>query len=210
MTRGGVIAAMIDGDLTPEAKIDSLRAYFQSWGAAAPLLYVLIVIVEVVIAPLPGLMLYAPGGVIFGGLQGGLLSLLGNVLGAGIASRVGRSLGGATFSANLRARIERYEPLLERRGVWVIALLRVNPLTSSDLVSYAAGLSGVSTRQVMLGTLLGMAPLCLAQAYLAESLLEVFPALLYPMLALCLVYAVVVVVVIRRMGKKPATVIAEE
>ena len=30
------------------------------------------------------------------------------------------------------------------RGVLVVLLLRINPLTSSDLVSYAAGLAGVT------------------------------------------------------------------
>ena len=50
--------------------------------------------VEVVVAPIPGTMLYAPGGVIFGGFLGGLLSLAGNVIGAGIACRLMRAFLG--------------------------------------------------------------------------------------------------------------------
>jgi uncharacterized membrane protein YdjX (TVP38/TMEM64 family) len=70
----------------------------------------------------------------------------------------------------------------------VIVLLRVNPLTSADLVSYAAGLTSVSTWRVMLGTLLGMAPLCFLQAYFAEALFTSFPMLLYPLAAISVLY----------------------
>ena len=72
-------------------------------------------------------------------------------------------------------------------------------LTSSDLVSYASGLTSISAWKVMLGTLLGMAPLCFVQAWLADSLLTVFPRLLYPLLGLCVVYAVIVFWIVHRM-----------
>ena len=85
----------------------------------------------------------------------------------------------------------------------MIFLLRVNPLTSSDLVSYAAGLTHLSLGKVMLGTLAGMAPLCFAQAYLADGLLTAFPALIYPLLAACAIYAVVVLWVLSKLVKKP-------
>jgi uncharacterized membrane protein YdjX (TVP38/TMEM64 family) len=77
--------------------------------------------------------------------------------------------------------------------MWLILLLRVNPLTSSDLVSYAAGLAGIPVWKVMLGTLPGMAPLCWAQAYLADGILRAVPQLLYPLLVLCGIYAAIVV-----------------
>ena len=59
----------------------------------APLAYVGCVMLEVLVAPIPGIMLYAPGGVVFGGLMGGFLSLIGNTLGAGIACAAAVGLG---------------------------------------------------------------------------------------------------------------------
>src|SRR5262245_52532785 len=67
------------------SRLDALRQYVQSWGALAPVVYVFAVIVEVVVAPIPGTLLYAPAGAIFGGFVGGALSLVGNVIGAAIA-----------------------------------------------------------------------------------------------------------------------------
>ena len=54
-------------------------------------------------------------------------------------------------------------------------LLRLNPLTTSDLVSYAAGVAGVPAWKVALGTLVGLAPWCYLQAYFAEQVFEVVP-----------------------------------
>ena len=105
-----------------------------------------------------------------------------------------RVLGGRRLRAWLeQGRLQRYHERLSRSGLWVILLLRINPLTSSDLVSYAAGLTGIPLWKVMLGTLLGMAPLCWAQAYLADGILRAIPQLIYPLLLLCVLYAAIIV-----------------
>jgi uncharacterized membrane protein YdjX (TVP38/TMEM64 family) len=148
-------------------------------------------------------MLYAPGGIIFGGFWGGLLALSGNVLGAGIACQLMRVLVGERAENYLAdSALAAYEARITRSGMWVVFLLRVNPLTSSDLVSYAAGLARLAVWKVMLGTLAGMAPLCFAQAYLAEGLLTAFPILIYPLVAACAIYAFVVLWVLSKLLKK--------
>jgi len=191
---GGIVALLLTPDVSAADKVAAIQGYFDSFGLVAPLVYVGIVTIEVVVAPLPGLMLYAPGGMIFGGFLGGLLSLLGNTLGAGVACQLIRVLGGRRLRAWLeQGRLQRYHERLSRSGLWVILLLRVNPLTSSDLVSYAAGLTGIPLWKVVLGTLLGMAPLCWAQAYLADGILRAIPQLLYPLLLLCVLYAAIIV-----------------
>ena len=183
------------------------NASTRSWGVLAPGAYIVIVTLEVIVAPIPGLMLYAPGGVLFGGFWGGLLSLAGNVIGAGVACQLMRLFGRKRLDRLLSgSRFETYAQRLSHAGVWIVLAMRINPLTSSDLVSYAAGLVRIPVWKVMLGTLLGMAPLCWAQAYLAEKLLDVYPGLIYPLVGLCSVYAVIVVVVLRKLlTSKPST-----
>ena len=190
---GGIVHVLLDSALTADQKVSALRAFFDRFGAAAPMAYVGMVVLEVVIAPIPGTMLYAPGGVIFGGFWGGLLSLAGNVIGAGIACQSMRVLLGDRAERYFaRSALARYEKLIARRGAWVVFLLRVNLFTSSDLVSYAAGLTNLSAWHVMLGTLAGMAPICFAQSYMAEGLLTTFPWLIYPLVVVSAVYLWVV------------------
>ena len=198
-TENGILGMLLRSGLSAAERIELVRDYFLSWGAAAPIVYVIVVVIEVIVAPIPGIMLYAPGGVIFGGFYGGLLSLVGNVLGAGIAAAFMQSFrewGTAKFLKG-----EKIKPIiakLQESGVWVILALRINPLTTSDLVSYAAGLAGIPVWKVMLGTAVGMAPLCLAQSYLAEGLFEAVPWLLYPLIIVSLIYVVVALYLIRR------------
>jgi hypothetical protein len=54
----------------------------------------------------------------------------------------------------------------------------------------------------MLATMFGMAPLCFAQAWLAESLLVAYPQLIYPLLLGGIVYVIAIVVVIHRLSLK--------
>jgi uncharacterized membrane protein YdjX (TVP38/TMEM64 family) len=192
---GGIVAVLLARGVPARDRVRMVQEYFDSLGVVAPLAYVAIVTVEVVIAPIPGMMLYAPGGMVFGGFWGGLLSLIGNTVGAGIACQLIRVLGGRRFQSWFeQRRLATCREKLADAGLWVILLLRINPLTSSDLVSYAAGLAGIPVWKAMAGTLVGMAPLCWAQAYFSEGILTAAPQLIYPMIALCAVYAVVVVV----------------
>ncbi len=198
---GGLVADLMSVEHDATWKSERLRAAFESCGPCAPLAYFLLVTVEVVVAPVPGLMLYAPGGILFGGFLGGLIALLGNVFGAGIACQVTRSLGANWLTRLLSPKVlAATQDALDRRGGWFVFLLRLNPLTSSDLVSYAAGFTQIPVWKVMLATLAAMAPLCFAQAYLAENLFEAIPGLVYPLLILCGIYLVAVVLVIRRLA----------
>jgi len=198
---GGLAATLLSADLSAAEKLAALRAFFLDLGVAAPAAYVAFVTVEVVVAPLPGAMLYAPGGIVFGGFWGGVLSTLGNTLGAGMACTLTRLFGERLIrKMDDNNTWHRYAGQLDRRGLWIVALLRVNPLTSSDLVSYAAGLTPMATWKVMAGTALGMAPLCFAQSYLADGLLNTFPHLIYPLLAACAIYIVIVLWVLKSMA----------
>lgn len=182
-----------------ETRIDQLRRYILGFGSLAPILYVGIVVLEVVIAPLPGLMLYAPGGIIFGPVLGGALALAGNVIGAAIACGVTRSLGESWLSRFFEPdQLEALQERLRKNGAFWIFLLRLNPLTSSDIISYAAGFTRIPISQVVLATTLGLAPLCFVQAWFAESLLTAFPDLFIPLLVVLVIYTVVVVVALFR------------
>jgi hypothetical protein len=51
----------------------------------------------------------------------------------------------------------------------------------------------------MVATGCGMAPLCFAQASLSDSLFRSFPTLIYPLLAACGLYVMIVIAILRRL-----------
>ena len=156
-------------------------------------------------------MLYAPGGLLFGGFVGGLLSLAGNTAGAGLSCWLIRTLGGERLSRLFdSASLVELQEKLGRRGFWVVLLLRINPLTSSDLVSYAAGLTRIPVWHLMLATMLAMAPLCFAQSYLSEEIFTAFPELILPLAVAGLVYLAAVVWIVRRLLRPDSPVVTDD
>ena len=156
--------------------LERVRTTVASWGSLAPIVYTLAVVVEVIVAPIPGTLLYAPAGAIFGGFVGGSLSLVGNVAGAAICSGIGQMLGERILAKRVDgSELGKYRTLLEQRGLWLVLLLRLNPLTTSDLVWYAAGVAGVPAWKVAVGTLFGLGPWCYLQSYFAERVFELVP-----------------------------------
>ncbi len=199
---GGTVRVLIDGAAglgDSGQAIDALRAALDRWGPLAPVVYVAAVVIEVLVAPIPGTLLYAPAGALFGGLMGGTLSLIGNTLGAAIACGVGGAIGEAALARRVDGtKAAQYREAIRARGLWVVLLLRVNPLTSSDIVSYMAGAVGVPVWRVALGTFIGMAPLCYAQAYLAEQIFEILPGAVYVLVVAGLLYVAALVVWLTR------------
>ena len=201
---GGVMSVLLSTELDAEAKVIAVREFFFAWGPLAPLAYILVVAVEVVVAPIPGTILYLPGGVIFGGFWGGTLSLVGNGIGSAIAFLLMRTMVGREWSHEFfkSHHLLKVEEFIRRRGLLSVVLLRVNPLTSSDIVSYAAGLTPMSLGTLVLGSTLGMAPLCYLQSYLSLELFTAFPWLLWPLIIGCVLYAVLAVAAIRKLKLK--------
>jgi uncharacterized membrane protein YdjX (TVP38/TMEM64 family) len=172
----GFVHVLVSGTPDQGPWLERVRTAVADWGPLAPLIYTLAVVAEVIVAPIPGTLLYAPAGAIFGGFVGGTLSLVGNVVGAAICCVIGQMLGERVLAARADGSyLERYRTLLEERGLWLVLLLRLNPLTTSDLVSYAAGVASVPPWKVAVGTFFGLAPWCYLQAYFAERVFEVVP-----------------------------------
>ena len=198
---------LVSGDPGQGPWLERVRQTVAGWGRLAPIVYTLAVVVEVIVAPIPGTLLYAPAGAIFGGFVGGSLSLVGNVVGAAICSVLGQMIGERVLSKRIDgSQLGRYRTLLEKRGLWVVLLLRLNPLTTSDLVSYAAGVAGVPAWKVAAGTLVGLAPWCYLQVYFAERVFEIVPGsvLIVGGVVLTAILVGVLVVGRRRIGDSQA------
>ncbi|MFO1000297.1 MAG: TVP38/TMEM64 family protein [Planctomycetaceae bacterium] len=208
----GIVARLLDTQLSASERVLVFQHFFHEAGFFAPLAYVMFVVAEVIVAPIPGLMLYAPGGLIFGPWLGGFLAVIGNTIGAGISCAFARNVGqGWLEKISANTSMEKLQEQLNRRGFWMILLLRLNPLTSSDLLSYAAGLTRIPIWHVMLATGLGMAPLCFAQSWLSDGIFNRWPGLIWPLMISGLMYLAAVAIILSRMLKSPtATVVKSE
>lgn len=154
-----------------QGNTESIESTISGFGWAAFVIFVLLIIMECVFAPFPPLILYIAGGVLFGGFIGGTLALLGNFLGAGAAFLIARNYGRDWVEKKVPEKIrEKMNGASKKYGHWAIFFLRLNPITSSDLFSYLAGLTKMKFNRFLIATTLGLIPTIYLQTYLGETI----------------------------------------
>lgn len=149
---------------------DGLRLLLGDLGWRGPILYVLIVAIAVVVSQVPGVPLVVAAGAAFGIWPGLLYSVSGNFLGAIIAYALGRSLGRGVMMALAGRVVVFRQESGTRAAAWLIFVTRAVPLFPFDLISYAAGVSGVPLRAYAPATLLGLLPSTFLLTVLGGSL----------------------------------------
>lgn len=154
------------------SSIASIAAYIRGFGLWAPAISLLLMVLQSVIAPLPGSLVAATNGVVFGVWWGTLLSWAGGLLGATASFWLARLLGHGLVARWFgRGRLEQIDQLGARHGFGVVLIARLTPLVSFDFISYLAGLSGISFGRFMLATALGMLPGTFAWTALGHDVL---------------------------------------
>ncbi|UCD35457.1 MAG: TVP38/TMEM64 family protein [Nitrospiraceae bacterium] len=143
-----------------DESLSDIRSMIMSWGPAAPLLSVLLMVLQAVIAPLPAFLITAANGLVFGVYWGTLISWTGAMGGALVSFMISR-LFFETFTSKIRGHrkgIEYIERFSTKYGFRVILTARLLPFISFDVISYAAGLSTIKARTFLLATGIGMIP----------------------------------------------------
>jgi uncharacterized membrane protein YdjX (TVP38/TMEM64 family) len=123
-----------------------IRTWIQSWGAAAPLVFMGVQAVQVIVFAIPGEVVQIAGGYLFGGGVGILLSVAGILLGSTAAFFLSRLLGRPFVAAVIPpAQLQRVEKLLESRSSRIVFfLLFLVPGMPKDILCYIAGLTPMS------------------------------------------------------------------
>lgn len=156
---------------TPDGFEQSVKR-LGSWG---PLIYIGLIALSVVISPIPSAPLAMIAGALWGAVVAGIYSVIGGFLGGLIAYYLGRTLGRSAIKA-LTGKIIVFS---KRKGEiylgWLIFVTRLLPVLSFDLISYGAGMTGLSLPIYATATLLGMIPSTFLLTYLGDAIVVDFP-----------------------------------
>lgn len=178
---------------------DSVVAFVDSFGGFSYPIFILLIILEVVFAPIPPLALYVAGGALFGTFLGGLLTLIGNLIGAFIAFWIARRFGRDFVEKRVdTVTRNKFDNFSVKYGALSLFVLRINPLTTSDLFSYLAGLTKMKIRTFLLGTGLGLLPMIFAQAYFGEAFVKNYPILYAVLVWISIAYLLIFIYLIFR------------
>jgi uncharacterized membrane protein YdjX (TVP38/TMEM64 family) len=136
-----------------------VRAAVESFGWAAPLVFIGIQIAQVIAAPVPGEATGFIGGYVFGTLAGFIYSTIGLSIGSLINFGIGRMLG-ERFVRRLVSpeRFRRIDRLVNRQGLIALFIMFLIPGFPKDYLSLALGLSTLPVKLFALVTCVGRMP----------------------------------------------------
>ncbi len=154
---------------------DKLVESVQSFGPFAPLLYILLQMVQTVVAPIPGQIVGSVGGFLFGP-WGILWTTIGSLIGCWIvfllARRFGRPLLEKIFKKSV---ITKFDFILEAKSASLILFaIFLLPGFPDDVVCYLAGLTKLSIKRLMILVTLGRLPTIILTNYLGAGIGENF------------------------------------
>jgi len=138
-------------------------------GAWAPLAFVALC-AGLTVAFFPYPLVAAAGGVLFGTLEGTLLSIAGGTIGALLAFEIARHGASASLRALVGDRVRALMEAIERRGFVAVLYARILPGVPRDVANYAFGLTRVGIGAFALATVVGIAPRTFAYSALGGSL----------------------------------------
>jgi uncharacterized membrane protein YdjX (TVP38/TMEM64 family) len=141
--------------------------YLRSFGVWAPVASILLMVLQALAAPIPAILVAFANGLTFGAAWGGLITLTGQTLAAVICFWIARALGRGPVEALAgKLGLETADRWFTRHGARGIFILRLVPGVSFDVISYAAGLTGIGFVPFLAATIVGVAPQAFLYAYL--------------------------------------------
>jgi uncharacterized membrane protein YdjX (TVP38/TMEM64 family) len=146
-----------------------LLKWLDAQGVWALLLFILIMAL-VVILLLPGVMFTTGAGFVFGVVEGSIGVVLGTALGATLAFFIARHLFGARAKRYLLAhtKLKLFSDELTPQGWKIIMLTRLVPFFPFKLSNYFFGLTQISLRGFVGGSILGFIPFSVHNVYLGS------------------------------------------
>ncbi|MBU4116930.1 MAG: TVP38/TMEM64 family protein [Nanoarchaeota archaeon] len=167
------IILLILGYIYPSSFFSSqeqIRNFIEPYGILAPLMFILIQILQVVLTPISHYAVGLAGGFIFGTWYGFILNWIGRVIGTLIAFYLGRKFGRRIIQHFVKQdTLKKYDKLFEK-GKLILFLMYFLPLFPDDELSYLAGFSSMRARIFIPIMLLGHLGGSLGLAFLGSGL----------------------------------------
>jgi len=175
---------------------EQIRQFISSFGSSGPPIFILIQILQVLFAPVPGEATGFIGGYLFGVLPGFIYSSIGLTVGSWLNFAIGRLVGERYVRKLIPAdQFEKIDGKVKRQGVIVLFMLFLFPGFPKDYLCLALGLSTLPTKIFILlaglGRLPGTFALSLQGAFLYEQnyiLLGILMGACLMLALLCYVY----------------------
>ena len=167
---------------------EKIRLLISSFGTSAPPVFMLIQILQVIFAPVPGEATGFIGGYLFGTLPGFIYSSIGLAVGSWLNFVIGRFLGERYVRKRIPThQFQKIDKLVKRQGIIVLFILFLFPGFPKDYLCLALGVSTLPMKILILLAGIGRMPGTFALSLQGAFLYEQNYVPLGIMLAACLI-----------------------
>ncbi|WP_380677829.1 TVP38/TMEM64 family protein [Salinigranum sp. GCM10025319] len=152
----------------------AVRRAIRATGVLAPVVFLAVQALQVLVAPIPGQVLGFVAGYLFGAVWGTVLSVAGATLGGYIAFLLSRRYGRPIVERLVRDdAIALFDSFSAEHGDVALFVVFLVPGLPDDAICFLAGVSDLRTRSFLIASVLGRLPgyflVALAGARLAEA-----------------------------------------
>jgi len=138
---------------------DQIKTFVASFGRYAPIAFIFIQILQVMLAPFPGEATGFIGGFLFGTAKGFAYSSIGLTAGSLINFTIGRFLGKHYVRKLIPVhQLEKLDTLVKRQGIIVFFILFIFPGFPKDYLSLLLGLSAIPAKAFIVIAAIGRMP----------------------------------------------------
>lgn len=141
------------------ADAEAARAYVRSFGVWAPVALIVLQALQIVLAPIPGQVLAAVAGYLFGPWWGTLYNMIGITIGSTAAFWLSRRFGRSYVERMIDDdALSTFDTLAERRGLLTLFVLFLIPGLPDDALCFVGGLTPIPLRKLVLVAIVGRTP----------------------------------------------------
>ncbi|MCA2720794.1 MAG: TVP38/TMEM64 family protein [Microcystis sp. M048S1] len=153
---------------SPQTILFHALTWVDSLGAVGAIAFIIIYILATV-AFFPGSILTLGAGVVFGLVLGSFYVFIGATIGAAAAFLVGRYLarGWVVEKIQGNSKFQAIDEAVGKEGLKIVLLTRLSPIFPFNLLNYAYGVTGVSLKDYLLGSV-GMIPGTIMYVYIGS------------------------------------------
>jgi uncharacterized membrane protein YdjX (TVP38/TMEM64 family) len=134
---------------------ESFEGFVAGFGHWGPIVIILSIALEVVVAPIPGYIPAITAGFAFGPVLGSVYVYLGNMVGTLIVFFLARKFGKRLVEHFMKKeRLEKYEKTINRHENWLLVFYFI-PIVPIDIITAAFGLSKIRFKKFLIVSSLG-------------------------------------------------------
>lgn len=139
-------------------KAKEIIQLIRNQGVFAELAYLLIYVIKPFLIVIPSNIVAIAGGIIFGPVEGFILSMIGFFLSGTIAFYISRILGKDFVQGIIGDRFIKLDTNIREHGFRIMFLLRLPPVLPYDPLSYASGFTNILYKDFITASVLGVVP----------------------------------------------------